>query len=62
MLCRRAGLLDELILACDCSIIASERGHTQVVSTLLKQSANIKASTRYPMLAPYKVRVTSSAA
>ena len=30
-----------------CSIIASERGHTQVVNALLKQNANIQACTRY---------------
>lgn len=30
-----------------CSIIASERGHTHVVSALLKQNANVKACTRY---------------
>ena len=47
---------DDLMLACDCSIIASERGHTRVVSTLLKQNANIKASTRYPLLAPFQVQ------
>ena len=29
-----------------CSIIASERGHTQVVNALLKQNANIQACTR----------------
>lgn len=41
-----AGLAVPLECLVLCSIIASERGHTQVVNALLKQNANIQACTR----------------